>query len=174
MLQDSAFTYSKATVRYFSHLHEDSPVKSSKEYVQKCKGKIIFWWFFQSIWFHTRRKYRVNTTRVLSLQSKRYCSNGALKKQWLELPWPRNLANTARDIRNYWTTVSTLIGHINSVYHDLFLLNAETKLYHWAIGSLCIWTTPNWLIMVNAPLIDLMCQVNYICTLTEDTVTCKR
>ena len=37
----------------------------------------------------------------------------------IELPWPENPGNTARDIRNHWTAVLTLLGLISSVYHDL-------------------------------------------------------
>ena len=37
---------------------------------------------------------------------------------WIELPWPIRWTPSC-DIRKHWTAVSTLLGHISSVYHDL-------------------------------------------------------
>ena len=44
--------------------------------------------------------------------------NNATKTHKFEWPWPENPASTACDIRNHWTTDSTL-GLISSVYHNL-------------------------------------------------------
>ena len=56
----------------------------------------------------------------------------------------------ACDIRNNWTAVSTLLGLISSVYHDLPFWrsnqrpqNAEPKLYHWATGLYRTQAIPN-------------------------------
>ena len=54
------------------------------------------------------------------------------------------------DIYKHWTAVSTFLGLISSVYHDLphwrsnqQLQIAEPKLYHWAIRLYCTQVTPN-------------------------------
>ena len=44
----------------------------------------------------------------------------------IELPWPKNPANTACNIRNHWTAVSTLLGLISSVYRESPPLEIET------------------------------------------------
>ena len=68
----------------------------------------------------------------------------------------------ARDIRKHWSAVSTLLGPISSVYHDIPYWksnqrpqNAELKLYHWAIGTHCTQVTPDQLVMVIARPINL-------------------
>ena len=57
---------------------------------------------------------------------------------YIELPWPENPASTARDIRNHWTAVSTLLSLISSDLtrwrSNQLLQDAELKLYLWATG----------------------------------------
>ena len=45
---------------------------------------------------------------------------------WIELLWPENLPNTY-DIWEHWTAVSTLLGLISSVYHNLYHLRSNQR-----------------------------------------------
>ena len=70
--------------------------------------------------------------------------------------------NLVCEIRKHWTTVSTLLSLISSVYHDLshwrsnqWLQNAKLNLNHWAINPHRTRVMPNQLVMVIVQLINL-------------------
>ena len=80
-----------------------------------------------------------------------WCLVGCCRQiRWVELPWPENPASTACDKQNHWTTLTTLLGLISSVYRDLpnrrsnqRPQNAESKHYHWPTGSYGTQAMPN-------------------------------
>ena len=81
---------------------------------------------------------------------------------WIELPWPENPANTSHDMRKDWTDISTLLGLISRVYHDLYYWRsnqrpqiAELKLYNWATSPYRTEVKPNQLVMVIVQPINL-------------------
>ena len=73
-------------------------------------------------------------------------------KWWPEIQW-----TLMHDIWKYWTTaVSTLLGLISSVYHDLHYWRskqrsqiAEPKLFDWSTSPDCTQVTLNQLVMVK-------------------------
>ena len=81
---------------------------------------------------------------------------------WIELPWPEIRRTLTHDIRKHWTDVSTLLGRIISVYHDLHHWRsnqwpqiAEPKLYNWALCPYRTQVMLNQLVMAIAWLINL-------------------
>ena len=78
---------------------------------------------------------------------------------WIELPRPEIQRTPTHDIQEHWTAVSTLLGLISSVYHNLHHWRsnqrpqiAVLKLYNWATSSYRMW-------LVNLAL--LACDMNW-------------